>query len=114
MEDCIFCKIANGDIPAEIIYQDDDVLAFRDLSPQAPFHALVIPRRHISTLNDIQAGDAELVGKMVMGAARVARQEGFDQAGYRTVLNCNDDGGQTVFHIHLHLLGGRRMTWPPG
>ena len=114
MDDCIFCKIGRGDIPAEILYQDDDVVAFRDLSPQAPTHALVIPRRHVATLNDLQATDAELVGKMVLAAASVARQEGFDQSGYRTVLNCNDDGGQTVVHIHLHLLGGRRMTWPPG
>lgn len=114
MDDCIFCKIVSGDIPAEIVYQDDDVLAFRDLNPQAPTHALMIPRRHISTLNDLQDSDAELMGKLVLAAARVARQEGFDEAGYRTVLNCNADAGQTVFHIHLHLLGGRRMTWPPG
>ena len=114
MGDCIFCKIVSGDIPADIIYQDDDVLAFRDLGPQAPVHVLVIPKRHISTINDLQQGDAELIGKMYLAAKLVAKQEGMDESGYRCVMNCNDDGGQTVHHIHLHVLGKRQMTWPPG
>lgn len=114
MDDCIFCKIIAGDIPADIIYEDDQVLAFRDLNPQAPTHALVIPRRHISTLNDITEADAELIGRMHLAAKAVVEQDGIAEPGYRTVFNCNEGAGQTVFHIHLHVLGGRRMTWPPG
>ena len=114
MSDTIFAKIIKREIPADILYEDDDVLAFSDVSPQAPEHFLVIPKEPIATVNDIQPEQAELVGKMVLAAARVARQEGFSEQGYRTVLNCNAHGGQTVFHIHLHLLGGRVMTWPPG
>lgn len=114
MDDCIFCKIVSGDIPADIVYQNDHVVAFRDLDPQAPTHILVIPRRHIARLNDLQESDADTIGQLVLAAAEIARQEGIAEDGYRTVLNCNDDGGQTVFHIHLHLLGGRRMGWPPG
>ncbi len=114
MTDCIFCKIALGDIPSDIVYQDDDVLAFRDLNPQAPTHILVIPKKHIATTNDLQPDDAGLVGKMYLAAARVARDEGIAEDGYRTVINCNAGAGQTVFHIHLHLIGGRSMGWPPG
>ena len=114
MDDCIFCKIVAGDIPADIVYQDDTVLAFRDLNPQAPTHALVIPRKHVSTLNDLADEDAELVGRMHLAARVVAQQDGIAETGYRTVFNCNEGAGQTVFHIHLHVLGGRRMTWPPG
>jgi len=114
MNDCIFCRIASGEIPAKIVYEDDHVVAFRDLSPQAPVHVLVIPRRHIATVNALAASDAELVGRMVLAAKQVAADEGIAEDGYRTVMNCNADGGQTVFHIHLHLLGGRRMEWPPG
>ena len=114
MDDCIFCKIVAGDIPADIVYQDDTVLAFRDLNPQAPTHALVIPRKHVSTLNDLTDEDAELVGRMHLAARVVAQQDGIAETGYRTVFNCNEGAGQTVFHIHLHVLGGRRMTWPPG
>lgn len=114
MTDCIFCKIISGDIPGDIVYQDDDVLAFRDLNPQAPTHILVIPRKHISTLNDLQADDAELVGNMYLAAKNIADEEGIAEAGYRTVMNCNAQAGQTVFHIHLHVLGGRPMSWPPG
>lgn len=114
MDDCIFCKIAAGDIPAEKIYEDDTVVAFRDLNPQAPTHVLVIPRKHIATLNDLDAGDEAIVGRMVGAAREVAAAEGLADAGYRTVMNCNEAGGQTVFHIHLHLLGGRMMHWPPG
>ena len=114
MTDCIFCKIVSGDIPGDISDQDDDVLAFRDLNPQAPTHCLVIPRKHISTINDIQQEDAELVGKMYLAAKQIAKDEGIDESGYRCVMNCNAGAGQTVFHIHLHVLGGRGMQWPPG
>ncbi len=114
MSDCIFCKIASGEIPANVVYQDDDVLAFRDLNPQAPTHILVIPRKHIATTNDLQPEDAELVGKLYLAAKQIAAEEGLAEKGYRTVMNCNREAGQTVFHIHLHLLGGRHMSWPPG
>ena len=113
-DDCLFCKIASGDIPATIVYDDDQLLAFEDVNPQAPFHVLVIPRRHISTLNDIQETDAALVGTLITCAAQIAKNQGHAQDGYRTVFNCNRGAGQTVFHIHLHLLAGRNMTWPPG
>jgi histidine triad (HIT) family protein len=115
MEDCIFCKIAAGEIPAEIVYEDDAVVAFRDLNPQAPTHVLVIPRRHIATINDIENPEDEgVVGRMYRAARAIAVAEGLAETGYRTVMNCNEHGGQTVFHIHLHLLGGRPMRWPPG
>lgn len=114
MTDCLFCKMIKGVIKPDTVYEDDVVLAFRDINPQAPTHALVVPKRHVATLNDLQPGDAELVGRMYLAAATVARQEGFADAGYRTVMNCNAAGGQTVFHIHLHVLGGRTMHWPPG
>jgi len=114
MTDCIFCKIISGDIPGDIIYQDDDVLAFRDLNPQAPTHFLVIPKKHIFTINDLQSEDAELVGKLYLAAKQVAKDEGIAESGYRAVMNCNAGAGQTVFHIHLHVLGGRGMNWPPG
>jgi histidine triad (HIT) family protein len=111
---CLFCKILNREIPADIVYEDDRVLAFRDINPQAPTHALVIPRKHISTLNDLAEEDMELTGYMVATAARLAKEWGLSEDGYRVVMNCNADAGQTVFHIHLHLLGGRIMGWPPG
>ena len=114
MTDCLFCKMVSGEITPDTIYEDDDVLAFRDINPQAPVHALVIPKQHVSTINDLDTDSAVLVGKMMMAAARIAQQEGFAEQGYRTVMNCNAHGGQTVFHIHLHLLGGRVMGWPPG
>jgi histidine triad (HIT) family protein len=114
MTDCIFCKIISGDIPGDIVYQNDDVLAFRDLNPQAPTHILVIPKKHISTINDMQPEDAELVGKMFLAAKQIAKDEGIEEVGYRAVMNCNEGAGQTVFHIHLHVLGGRGMSWPPG
>ncbi len=113
-DDCLFCKIANGEIPGKIVYEDDQLLAFEDVNPQAPFHALIIPRRHISTLNGVQAGDEALLGGMITRAAQIAKEHGHDQDGYRTVFNCNRGAGQSVFHIHLHLLAGRNMTWPPG
>ncbi|MBY4675991.1 histidine triad nucleotide-binding protein [Marinobacterium arenosum] len=111
--DCLFCKILNKEIPAQIIYEDEKVIAFNDINPQAPTHCLVIPRKHIATLNQIEDTDQELVGHMVQVAAKIADQQGFDQTGYRTVFNCNEHGGQTVYHIHLHLLGGKPMGWPP-
>ncbi len=114
MAETIFSKIIAREIPAVIEYEDDDVLAFRDISPQAPVHVIVIPKKHVATVNDIETGDAELIGKMVLAAQRIARDKGVDQSGYRLVMNCNSDGGQSVYHIHLHLLGGRAMNWPPG
>jgi len=114
MSDTIFGRIAAGEIPADIVYQDDDLVAFRDLSPQAPTHILIIPRKPIPSLNQVEEADAELVGKLLVAAAKVAKQVGIAQAGYRVVINCNAAGGQTVFHLHLHLLGGRPMQWPPG
>lgn len=114
MSDCLFCRIVAGEIPAEPVYQDEDVLAFRDINPQAPLHVLVVPRRHIATLNDLAPADAELVGRMHLAAARIAAEHGIAEAGYRTVFNCNAQAGQTVFHLHLHVLGGRAMGWPPG
>ena len=114
MSDTIFGRIAAGEIPADIVYEDDDLVAFRDLSPQAPTHILIIPRKPIRTLNDVEEADAELVGRLFLAAAKVAKQLGIAEAGYRVVVNCNAVGGQTVFHLHLHLLGGRPMQWPPG
>jgi histidine triad (HIT) family protein len=114
MSSTIFGRIAAGEIPADIVYEDDDLVAFRDLSPQAPTHILIIPRKPIPTLNDVEEADAELVGKLFLAAAKVAKQLGIAEAGYRVVVNCNAVGGQTVFHLHLHLLGGRPMQWPPG
>lgn len=114
MNDCIFCRIAAGEIKADILHQDERVVAFRDLNPQAPVHVLVIPRRHISTTNDLTPADAELVGAMLLAAKQVAEREGVASRGYRTLINCNAEAGQSVFHIHLHLLGGRPMGWPPG
>jgi histidine triad (HIT) family protein len=114
MSDCIFCKLVSREIQPDVVLETDDILAFRDMEPQAPTHVLVIPKRHISTLNDLEPDDAELIGKLYLVAKQVAEDEGLAESGYRTVMNCNRDGGQTVFHIHLHLLGGRPMSWPPG
>ena len=114
MSDCLFCKIAAGTIPASVVYQDDRVVAFKDINPQAPMHVLIVPRRHISSLNALQGEDDGLVGEMVRRAAALAAENGYAERGYRTVFNCNADAGQTVFHIHLHVLGGRSLTWPPG
>ena len=113
-DDCLFCKIVRGEIPAKVLYRDDEVVAFEDINPQAPFHVLVIPCRHISTLNDAEDGDEGLLGRLVLCATRLAREHGHAADGYRTVFNCNRGAGQTVFHIHLHLLAGRSMDWPPG
>jgi len=114
MTDCLFCKMATAEISVEFIYEDDFLLAFKDINPQAPFHVLIIPRKHISTINDIAEEDSSLIGNMTLLAAKLAQQNGFANAGYRTVMNCNADGGQSVFHIHMHVLAGRAMSWPPG
>lgn len=114
MSDTIFAKIIRREIPAQIVYEDDEVLAFRDIHPQAPVHVLFIPKVAVATLNDLVPEQAVLVGKLVLAASRYAKAEGLADSGYRVVMNCNADGGQTVFHIHLHLLAGRQMAWPPG
>lgn len=113
-EDCLFCKISAGEIPADIIYETENVVAFRDINPQAPTHALIIPRKHIATINDLTLDDNAEIGKLFLAAAAIARNEGIAEDGYRVTMNCNAAAGQTVFHLHLHLLGGRQMTWPPG
>jgi len=112
--ECIFCKIAAEQIPSRKVYADDDVFAFEDINPQAPMHVLVIPRRHIRTLNDLVDTDDELIGRMYRAAAQVARDRSVAQSGYRVVSNCNSHAGQSVWHIHLHVLGGRPLHWPPG
>ena len=114
MPDCLFCRIINREIPASIVYEDERVLAFNDINPQAPTHVLVVPKRHIASLNDLGAGDDQVVGELVRRAAAMARDRGVSASGFRTVFNTNRDAGQTVFHIHLHLLGGRSLQWPPG
>ena len=114
MSDCLFCRIIKREIPATIIFEDDRLLAFEDINPQAPFHALIIPKAHIATLNDLAPHDSALVGDMVRRAASLANDRGYAERGFRTVFNANRDAGQTVFHIHLHLLAGRALHWPPG
>ena len=114
MSDCIFCKIAAKKIPARIIYEDEFCLAFEDITPQAPVHTLIIPKKHISTTLEVSEGDSALIGHLVCSAAKIAKDKDIDGKGFRLVMNTNADGGQTVFHIHLHLLGGRPMHWPPG
>ena len=113
-EDCIFCKIVAGEIPAKKVYEDERAVAFRDINPQAPTHALVIPRAHVASLNEAGESDEALLGHLLRVAARVAREEGHDESGYRAVINTGAGAGQSVFHIHVHVLGGRRLTWPPG
>lgn len=112
--ECLFCKIINREIPAEIVFEDEQVVAFEDINPQAPTHLLIIPRKHIATLNDLEEGDLALAGRLQFTASRLAKERGFAEEGYRVVMNCNDQGGQTVYHIHMHLMGGRRFTWPAG
>lgn len=114
MSDDLFLKIINREIPADIVYETDELLAFRDIAPQAPVHILIIPKQPIPTINDLEAGHSDLVGKLFLAAADLADREGIAEAGYRVVMNCNPAGGQAVYHIHLHLLGGRQMGWPPG
>jgi len=114
MSEDLFLKIIARDIPAQVVYETEDVLAFRDINPQAPLHVLIVPKRRIRTINDIEPGDEKLVGKLFSAARNIAKAAGVDKAGYRVVMNCNEAAGQTVFHIHLHLLGGRAFNWPPG
>jgi histidine triad (HIT) family protein len=114
MSTCLFCRIIAGEIPSRKIYENDRLIAFSDINPQAPLHCLIVPRRHIATLNDLTSEDEPIVGEMVGRAASIAREEGYADEGYRTVFNTNAGAGQTVFHIHLHLLAGRRFAWPPG
>ena len=114
MSDCLFCKMVAGEIQPDVVFEDDDVLAFRDVNPQAPLHVLVIPKAHISTTNDLNAENVGLVGKMYLAARQIAMDEGVADPGYRMVMNCNSEAGQSVFHIHLHVLAGRPMHWPPG
>lgn len=111
---CVFCRMLAGEAPARIVFQDERLVAIDDINPQAPMHVLVIPRRHIHTLNDLVQSDDDLVGEMIRRAAAIARERGVSDQGYRTVFNCNRGAGQSVFHIHLHVLGGRRLSWPPG
>ena len=110
--DCLFCRIARHEIPATIVREDEHTVAFRDITPKAPTHVLVIPKDHVSTLNDVT--DAAMIGRLVLAARDVARDEGIAEGGFRTVINCGADAGQSVFHVHLHLLGGRALAWPPG
>jgi histidine triad (HIT) family protein len=114
MSTCLFCRIARKEIPASVIYEDDELVVFNDINPQAPLHALVIPKRHVATLNDLSSADDALVGNMVRRAAAIASDKGYAEGGFRTVFNTNAQAGQTVFHIHLHLLAGRGLSWPPG
>jgi histidine triad (HIT) family protein len=114
MNDCLFCKIVEKQIPAKVVFENDHVIAFEDINPQAPTHILIVPRNHISTLNEVSAADRELLGSVVLAAVEIAKQRQIDSSGYRVVWNTNRGAGQSVFHIHLHLLGGRTMAWPPG
>lgn len=114
MEDCLFCKIIKKEIPADIVFEDDKIVAFRDIKPQAPTHILIIPKKHIPTVMDLQDGDKDIVGYIYMIAKKLADREGIAEKGFRVVVNCNADAGQEVFHIHFHLLGGRLFKWPPG
>ncbi len=112
--DCLFCKIANKEIKSDIVYEDGEIVAFKDINPKAPVHFVVIPRKHIASLNEIAESDADILGKMLLRIKEIAHKHGIAEGGYRTVINCNKDAGQEVFHIHMHVLGGRKMGWPPG
>ena len=114
MSDCIFCKIANGEIPSQFVYEDDKCVAFRDIEPQAPFHVLIIPKAHIKSALEIDDNNSSIIGHIFTVAAKIARQEGIDENGFRLVNNCGKDGGQTVGHLHFHMLAGRYLKWPPG
>lgn len=114
MADCLFCKMVAGEIKPAIVYESDEILAFRDIHPQAPTHLLVIPKRHVASLDELPEAGAALAGELLTAAARIARQEGLAEGGYRLVINCGDNGGQEVYHLHAHVLGGRPMRWPPG
>jgi len=114
MSDCLFCKMVSGEIQPDVVYEDEEVLAFRDLNPQAPLHVLVIPKAHIATTNDLDDDNATVIGKLYLAAQQIAADADVAEPGYRMVMNCNPAAGQSVYHIHLHLLGGRSMGWPPG
>jgi len=114
MTDCLFCKIVSGEIPGDIVYENNSVLAFNDINPIAPVHVLIIPKEHIATINDLEEEHTQTMGELFLAAKKIASEKGFSESGYRTVFNCNKDAQQTVFHIHLHLIAGRQMTWPPG
>ncbi len=114
MSDCLFCKIVSGDIPGDIVYQDDEIVAFNDINPQAPVHVLVIPRKHIATHNDLTKNDTQLIGSLLVKIKSMAQNIQELNKGYRIVTNCGSESGQSVFHVHFHLLGGRPMQWPPG
>ena len=112
--DCLFCKIVEKKIPADIVYESEDIIAFKDIEPKAPIHCLIIPKKHISTINDIDGSNSNIIGLMYEAAAQLARTLNVVKDGYRVVMNCNSNGGQTVYHIHLHFLAGRQLSWPPG
>jgi len=114
MTDCLFCRMIAGEIKTSVVYEDASLLAIEDINPQAPLHVLILPKRHIATINDLAPEDDPLVGSMFRAAAALAQERGYAERGYRTVFNCNREAGQTVFHVHLHLLAGRGMAWPPG
>lgn len=114
MADCLFCKIIEKKLPARIVYEDEGAIAFEDINPQAPTHVLIVPRKHVSTLNDLGAEDDETTGRLFRIASQIAKDRGFADRGWRAVMNCNREAGQTVFHVHMHVLGGRPMEWPPG
>lgn len=112
-EDCLFCKIAGGEIPSTEVYSDERYYAFRDINPAAPTHVLIVPRKHIARIDEAEAGDAELIGGLFLRANEIAKQEGLTESGFRYIINCGEGAGQSVFHVHLHLMGGRAMSWPP-
>lgn len=114
MSDCLFCKIVNKEIPATVVYESDTIVAFKDINPRAPIHILIIPKKHLATINDVSEEDALVLGEIILCAKRLASEMGISNDGYRLVYNVNEHGGQEVYHIHLHLLGGRKLTWPPG
>jgi len=114
MADCIFCKIVKGEIPSRIAYKDDDVFAFEDINPKAPVHIVIVPRKHVERICDFKEKDKNLIGKLLLAAVRIGKEKKVEKAGYRLVINCNKNAGQEVFHIHVHLLGGRKLNWPPG
>ena len=114
MKDCLFCNIINKSVPAKIVFENDSVLAFEDIEPQAPVHVLIVPKKHIASINEIEFEDKEVCGEILLTAKKIAKDLKINDSGYRTIFNTNQDGGQTVFHIHMHLLGGRKLKWPPG
>ncbi len=114
MDNCLFCKIINGDIAAKKVYENEHIIAFNDIDPKAPIHILVIPKKHIRSINELNSSDINLAGEIILAAKKIAKDQGVDSKGFRVVFNTNDDGGQTVYHIHMHIMGGRQMQWPPG